>query len=333
MAATVRERRSERRSRAGGGARGHGEARRAASGDSRTVAAAEEVGNAEAFAYRRGQPFSAGSPGIHAGLHGDGGSERRSFDRGTTGQPGTERQRVAGADGKPGTTRVWRAAGTSECRQRLFLSVQPRSDGRTWHRCVCSGQQHGLCFASWWNAETTYASCAPPSHAKQVSFDDRTSVIPATESTGRAGHRDFERAARNAEIQDARAGKSSRGVCPGHYRVELDTHVAAQPARETFRVEQIHTKRSTTSPDKQMNHETHQNSPQATQLPHRLGHLRQSRGGDRGDGRGLYADSCRSLQAGKSHVAQGNGHGHCVRRSRCPGFGKRYFRALAVRAG
>src|SRR5260370_923161 len=271
MAAIVRERRSESRGRAGGGARGDGEARRAASGDSRAAAAAEEVRNAEAFSYRRGQPLSAGPPGIHAGLHGDAGGERRSFDRGTTGQPGTERQRIAGADGRPGTTRVWRAAGTSECGQRLFLSAQPGSDGRTRHRCVCPGQQHGLCFASWWNAETTYASSGPSSHAKQVSFDDRTSVIPATESTGRAGHRDFERAARDAEIPDARAGKSSRGVCPGHDGVEPDAHVAAQSPLKIPRAEEIQTAPGYNSTGKQMDHGNHQKLAKPTKVPHRLG--------------------------------------------------------------
>jgi hypothetical protein len=34
------------------------------------------------------------------------------------------------------------------------------------------------------NTETTYASCGPSAHAQQVSFDDRTSVIPTAESVG-----------------------------------------------------------------------------------------------------------------------------------------------------
>ncbi len=34
------------------------------------------------------------------------------------------------------------------------------------------------------NTETTYASSGPPAHAQQVSFDDRTSVIPTAESVG-----------------------------------------------------------------------------------------------------------------------------------------------------
>jgi transposase len=79
------------RSRAGSGARRDGKAQRTASRNSGAAAAAAEVRHAKAFSHRRGQPLSARPPGIHAGLHGDGGGERRSFDRGTTGQPGTER--------------------------------------------------------------------------------------------------------------------------------------------------------------------------------------------------------------------------------------------------
>src|SRR5713226_7953841 len=164
------------------------------------------------------------------------------------------------------------AAGTSECGQRLFLSAQPGSDGRTRHRCVCAGQQHGLYFASWWNAETTYASSAPPSHAKQVSFDDRTSVIPATESTGRAGHGDFERAARDAEIPNARAGKSSRGVCLGNDGVEPDAHVAAQSPLKIPRAEEIQTAPGYNFTGMQMHHGNHQKLAKATKLPHGLVH-------------------------------------------------------------
>src|SRR6266571_1477667 len=153
-----------------------------------------------------------------------------------------------------------------ECGQRLFLAAQPRSHGRTRHRCVCAGQQHGLCFASWWNAETTYASSAPPSHAKQVSFDDRTSVIPATESTGRAGHRDFERAARDAEIPDARAGKSSRGVCPGNDGVEPDAHVAAQSPLKIPRAEEIQTAPGYNFTGMQMDHGNYQKTRQGNKV-------------------------------------------------------------------
>jgi transposase len=157
---------------------------RTASRNSRAAAAPEEVRNAETFSSRRGQPLSAGPPGIHAGLPGDADGKRRSFDRGPTDQSGTERQRAAGADGGQRAARVRRAAETSECGQRLFLSAKPRSHGTTWNRCVCAGQQHGLCFASWRNTETTYQSCGPSSHAQQVSFNDRTNIIPTAESVG-----------------------------------------------------------------------------------------------------------------------------------------------------
>jgi transposase len=119
--------------------------------------------------------------------------------------------------------------------------------------------------------ETTYASCAPPAHEKQVSFDDRTSVIPASKSTGRAGHRDFERAARDAEIPDARAGKSSRGVCPAHHRVAPDTDVAAQSPLKIPRAEEIQTAPGYIFTGTQMDHGNYQKLAMATQLPHRLG--------------------------------------------------------------
>jgi len=51
---------------------------------------------------------------------------------------------------------------------------------------------------------------------------------------------------RDAAVPDAWAEKCSRGVCHGYNRVEPDAHVAAQPARETSRVEQIRAERPTT---------------------------------------------------------------------------------------
>jgi transposase len=57
-------------------ARAHaGEAATAVARDSRATAAAAEDWHAQAFSHRPGQPFSAGPPGLPAGLHRDTGSE------------------------------------------------------------------------------------------------------------------------------------------------------------------------------------------------------------------------------------------------------------------
>ena len=57
------------------GARGDAATARTTPRDSRATATAEEVGDAQTFANGRGEPFSAGPPGIHTGLHGDAGGE------------------------------------------------------------------------------------------------------------------------------------------------------------------------------------------------------------------------------------------------------------------
>ena len=56
-------------------ARRDGKARRTTARDSGAAAAAAEVWDAQAFSQRRGQPLSARSPGLHAGLHRDAGGE------------------------------------------------------------------------------------------------------------------------------------------------------------------------------------------------------------------------------------------------------------------
>src|SRR5579863_3457453 len=100
----------------GGGARGHGEACRTVARHSGAAQAAAEIRDAQAFPHRWGQPLSAGSAGIHSGLYRNAGGERRSFDRGPTSQPGTERQWVADTDGGQSAAGMWPATRTSECR-------------------------------------------------------------------------------------------------------------------------------------------------------------------------------------------------------------------------
>src|SRR5260370_17070012 len=89
-------------------------------------------------------------------------------------------------------------------------------------------------------------------------------------SSGGAGHGDFERAARDAEIPDARAEKSSRGVCPGNDGVEPDAHVAAQSPLKIPRAEEIQTAPGYNFTGMQMDHGNHQKLAKATKLPHRL---------------------------------------------------------------
>jgi hypothetical protein len=71
-------------------------------------------------------------------------------------------------------------------------------------------------------------SCAPR----------RAGPVSTTKSTGRAGHRNFERAARDEAVPDARAAQSGHRICPGNDRVEPDAHVAAYSTRRPLGIEQ-----------------------------------------------------------------------------------------------
>ena len=78
--------------------------------------------------------------------------------------------------------------------------------------------------------------------------------------------------------QEFEARYSDEGLPAYHPALLLKVwlYVAAQPGRATLHVALIHTERPTTSPDKQINHETHQNSPPQ---------------------RGCHTDSCTPLAA------------------------------------
>jgi hypothetical protein len=83
-----------------------------------------------------------------------------------------------------------------------------------------------------------------PSPARVAGADGRQGAMrvwPAA-GTSECGKRLFlERAARDAEIPDARAGKSSRGVGPGNDGVEPDAHVAALSPLKIPRAEEVQT--------------------------------------------------------------------------------------------
>src|ERR1700687_4303444 len=228
MAAGERGGGAERRSGDGGSTGGAGKIGAEAGRDSSAAGAAEEVGIEEAVADRCGQPIFAAAARLRAGVHGDGGGERRLFDRGAAGESGEHGQRTAGADGGTSGAGVWRAAATGERGQRIFHARECAGDGGTRAGCVCAG------FASGARIESGEASAGARSGARSGAAADETKAalsgragdLPKTEGNRGTKDRNIERATRDAAVPDARTGQGGDRVHASEHGVESAPPVA-----------------------------------------------------------------------------------------------------------